>query len=171
MHVRLDAGLPVSLHAPTFRRHLEWQAVTESHLPPGFRGEDYPNLAVETAAIDVRFCASVLLDRLDRNHSCVGAHPEAALVEIDQALASTFMRQHLNQLTIGHMLGLRAEALLCLYADRPTATRLDAYIDDRDAARAAFMAAHDEANFQSWSARIGSLEGALGVVTDTALAE
>lgn len=163
MNVRVDAGLPMSLTGHFFRRHIEWQAITEEHLPTGFRLAENPRLAVETAAYDVRFRAGVLLDRADGNGSFASAHADQALFEIDEVLGSAAIKTQLNELTIGPLLGLRAETLLCLYARQPTETRRDEYADCKDSAVAAYATARDQANSLTWAARLRSLEHAAGL--------
>lgn len=158
MNVRLDAGLGVALDGSWFQRHIEWQATTEACILPGYRLADNPHLAIEVAAYDIRFRVSVLLDRPDRSRSLKGGQPEQALAEVDTALLSATMRPHLNELTIGHLLGLRAEALLCLYGDRPNSTRKEEYIIAREAASSAYRAVGDEANSEFWQEKITKLE-------------
>ena len=90
------------------------QAITEDHLPPGHRLADNRSLAVETAAYNVRFRAGVLLDRPNRARSLRGGNPSDAVREVDDALYASPDAAWLNMLTRGHLLGLRAEGLLCL---------------------------------------------------------
>jgi hypothetical protein len=165
MNLRLDAGFGAALGARSFQQHLtqhlEWQVITEDHLPPGHRLADNRNLAVETAAYDARFRAGVLLDRPDRTRSLHGGNPEAAICEIDDTLNSSAVVSYLNELTRAHLLGLRAEALLCLCADKSTPTSMDAYVGCKQAATLAYKAAGDQADFDFWALRLWSLEGSI----------
>lgn len=162
MNLRLDAGFGISLAGGFFQQHLEWQAITEDHMPPGYRLAENPSLAIETAAYDVRFRAAVFLDRPNRTRSLRGGHPETAIFEIDNALNSKTAEPYINQLTRGHLLGLRAEALLCLYAHKPTPSAKDEYVNSRDAAAKAYQAAADQANSHFWALSLKRLERSVG---------
>jgi hypothetical protein len=163
MNVRLEAGLGIWLPGRFFQQHLEWQALTEENLPLGFRLADNPSLAIETAAYNVRLRAGVLLDRPNRNHSLRSGSAEHALHEIDVTLDSSLIKAYINQLTEGHLLGLRAEALLCLYDDDRRPNRKEEYVNSRNAALNAYRSAGDQANSDIWGSRLKVLERAAGI--------
>jgi hypothetical protein len=174
MNLRLDAGFGAALGARSFQhhlqQHLEWQAITEDHLPPGYRLAKNRSLAVETLAYDVRFLAGVLLDRPNRARSLRGGNPEMAIRRIDDMLNSSTTGPYINELTRGHLFGLRAEALLCLYADNSTMTRADEYAACKNAAIRAYEGTGDQANYDFWAARLDGLEQSIGLLRPPSIA-